>query len=120
MRSHSESARPGCRREAPEMPEMRARSRSAREGRELGAAAARAAPLSSNDLPRRPPSHDDLPIPTADHDLRDIFESPMGTGASIEDAAVGSRKQVLSDAEALFRDEPERRRKPRGAEARLQ
>jgi hypothetical protein len=79
-----------------------------------------AATLSSHELARRPPSHDDLPIPTADHDLRDMFESPMGTGASIEEAAVGSRKQVLSDAEALFRDEPERRRKPRGAEARLQ
>ena len=77
-----------------------------------------AASLSSRDFGKRPPSHDDLPIPLPGRDLRDMFELPLGTGASIEKAAVSGQEPGVSDAEALFLEEPARRRKPKGAEAR--
>ena len=77
--------------------------------------------LSSRDFGKRPPSHDDLPIPQPGRDLRDMFELPLGTGASIEQSAVSGQKPEVSDAEALFKEDPAaRRRKPRGAEARAQ
>jgi hypothetical protein len=76
--------------------------------------------ITTADFIRRPPSGDDLPVPVAEHDLRDMFGAPMGSGASIEQAAVSGRKPAVSDAEALFQDEPARRRKPKGAEARAQ
>jgi hypothetical protein len=79
-----------------------------------------AAIASSHELARRPPSRDELPIPVADHDLRDVFDLPLGTGESIEKAAVSSSRPAVSDAEALFQDEPALKRKPRGAEARSQ
>jgi len=72
------------------------------------------------DLRRRPPSHDELPVPVGDHDLRDMFDLPMGTAEEIERSAVSGSKPVLTDAEALFRDEPARKRKAKGAEARSQ
>jgi hypothetical protein len=49
-----------------------------------------------------------------------MFELPLGTGASIEKSAVSGKRSGVSDAEALFHDEPARRRKPKGAEARAQ
>ena len=77
--------------------------------------------LSSRDFGKRPPSHDDLPIPQPGRDLRDMFELPLGTGASIEQSAVSGEKPEVSDAAALFKEDPAaRRRKPRGAEARAQ
>jgi hypothetical protein len=76
--------------------------------------------VSTQEFGKRPPSEDGLPVPVADRDLRDMFELPMGTGASIEQAAVSGRKPAVGDAEALFQDEPARRKKPKGAEARSQ
>ena len=73
---------------------------------------------SSRDLGRRPPSHDELPVSLADRDLRDVFELPTGTAAEIEHSAVAEQKTKLSDAEALFHEEPVRKKKMTGAEAR--
>jgi hypothetical protein len=78
-----------------------------------------AAMASSHELARRPPLDDELPAGSGGHDLRDLFASPMASAASIERAA-SSGKTAVSDAEALFRDDPATRRKPRGAEARAQ
>lgn len=78
-----------------------------------------AATLSSYEIPKRPPSHDDLPVAAGDHDLRSMFDLPMGTGESIERSAYGgSSSPKVGDAQALFQDEPKHKRKPRGAEAR--
>jgi len=80
-----------------------------------------AAMASSHELARRPPSNAEVSVHTADHDLRDIFASPLASAAAIERSAVStSQKPGLSDAEALFQDEPAPRRKPKGAEARAQ
>jgi hypothetical protein len=76
--------------------------------------------VSTQEFGKRPPSGEDLPVAVADRDLRDMFERPMGTGTSIEHEAVSGRKPAVSDAEALFQDEPARRKKPKGAEARAQ
>ena len=76
--------------------------------------------LSSRDFGKRPPSHDNLPVPAGDKDLRDLFDLPLGTAASIEKSAVSSKKPVVSDAEALFQEPTVRKKKPRGAEARAQ
>jgi hypothetical protein len=75
---------------------------------------------SSREFGKRPPSRDNLEVAPGDKDLRDLFELPLGTGASIEKSAVAEPKAVLSDAEALFHDSAPRRRKPMGAEARAQ
>jgi hypothetical protein len=74
----------------------------------------------TQDLGQRPGSHVDLPVASTGGDLRDLFDSPLGTGASIEHQAASDRAPVMSDAEALFHDEPVRKRKPKGAEARAQ
>jgi hypothetical protein len=80
-----------------------------------------AALITSQEFSSKPPSHDDLPISPGGRDLRDLFELPLGSGASIEQAAVSGRGPAVSDAEALFQDEPAaRRKKPKGAEARAQ
>ncbi len=76
--------------------------------------------ITTAEFGKRPPSSEDLPVPVAEHDLRDMFGLPMGSGATIEQAAVSGRKPAVSDAEALFHDEPARKRKPKGAEARAQ
>ncbi|MFO0890083.1 MAG: hypothetical protein U0790_13205 [Isosphaeraceae bacterium] len=73
--------------------------------------------LTSADLARRP-SHDDLPVPVGDHDLREMFDLPTGTAEEIERSAVPGKAAPLSDAAALFQDDPAGRRKPKGAEAR--
>jgi hypothetical protein len=79
-----------------------------------------AATASSYELGKRPPSQDDLPLPVGGGggDLRDLFELPLGTGTSIEKAAASTRGAAVSDAEALFQDDPALRRKKTGAEAR--
>jgi hypothetical protein len=69
---------------------------------------------------RRPTSADGLPIPTGELDLRARFGAPMGTSASVEKSAAAGAASVLSDAEALFQDQPLRKRKLTGAEARAQ
>ena len=75
---------------------------------------------SSRDLGKRPPSHDNLPVPAGDKDLRDLFNLPLETAASIEKSAVSSQKPVVSDAEALFQEPTVRKKKAKGAEARAQ
>jgi hypothetical protein len=75
---------------------------------------------SSRDFGRRPPSADDLPTSLADRDLRDVFDLPTGTSAQVEQSAVAERKAKLSDAEALFHEQPARRKKLSTAEARAQ
>jgi len=77
-------------------------------------------PVGNQNLRKRPPSHDNLPVPVGDQDLRDLFDLPMGTAASIEKSAVSSPKPVVSDAEALFQEPTVRKRKTTGAEARAQ
>jgi len=79
-----------------------------------------AASLTSKDFGNRPPSHDDLPVRPGGHDLRELFDLPLGTAEDVERSAVSGSKPVLNDAEALFKDEPARKRKVRGAEARAQ
>jgi phage FluMu protein Com len=76
--------------------------------------------ISTRDFGKRPLSHDNLPIPIGNQDLRDMFDLPMGTAASIEKSAVSGLKPVVSDAEALFHEDPVRKRKLKGAEARAQ
>jgi len=76
--------------------------------------------VSSRDFGKRPPSHDNLPVPAGDKDLRDLFDLPLGTAASIEKSAVESKKPVVSDAEALFQEPSVRKKKSTGAEARAQ
>ena len=73
---------------------------------------------SSRDLGRRPPSHPELPVLLADRDLRDVFDLPTGTAAEIEHSAVAERKPTVSDAEALFHEEPVRKKKQRGRKLR--
>jgi hypothetical protein len=79
-----------------------------------------AATASSYEIRKLPPNLDDLPLPSGGGggDLRDLFELPMGTGASIEKSAASTRSAAVSDAEALFQDDPDLRRKKTGAEAR--
>lgn len=77
-----------------------------------------AASLTSRDFGKRPPSHDDLPIRAGDHDLREMFDLPLGTAEQIERSAASDGRSLVSDAEALFRDDPVRKKKPKGAEAR--
>ena len=78
-----------------------------------------AAMASSHDLSRRPPDRDELPLPVADRDLREMFDQPLATGSSIEQSAATSGP-ALTDAEALFREPPARKRKVEKAEARSQ
>ncbi|OJW19827.1 MAG: hypothetical protein BGO49_14000 [Planctomycetales bacterium 71-10] len=63
------------------------------------------------------PNLDDLPSPRAEGDLREAFDLPLL--ASDAEKSVGGAPAVVSDAGALFRDEPRRKRKPTGAEARM-
>ena len=77
-------------------------------------------PFTSREFGKRPPSHDNLPVPVGDQDLRDLFDLPLGTAASIERSAVSSKKPVVSDAEALFQEPTVRKKKSTGAEARAQ
>jgi len=63
---------------------------------------------------------DELPLAAAEHDLRDMFASPLSSAASMEKSAVATGTAGIGDAEALFRDDPITRRRPKGAEARAQ
>jgi len=79
-----------------------------------------AAMASTHELARRPPGKDELPLPAGDRDLRDMFDSPLSSAAAMERETASVGVPGLSDAEALFKDEPVRKRKPKGAEARAQ
>ena len=67
--------------------------------------------------PSLPPLVDDLPAPRAEGDLREAFDLPL-LASEAERSIGGTSKAAVSDAAALFQDQPRRRRKPVGAEAR--
>ncbi len=71
--------------------------------------------MSSREFGKRPPSHDDLPVPVGERDLREMFDLPMGTAQSIEKSMVSGQKPVVSDAEALFQDDASARRRKKTA-----
>ncbi|WP_165249986.1 zinc-ribbon domain-containing protein [Paludisphaera soli] len=77
-----------------------------------------AANTSTYELPKGLPNLDDLPSPRAEGDLRDAFDLPMLAGEA--EKSVGSPPAAIGDAAALFKDEPRRKKKPVGAEARAQ
>jgi hypothetical protein len=69
---------------------------------------------------RRSSSLDDLPIPVAAGDLRETFDLPLMTEAAspVPGSPAGSGPKDVSDAEALFQDDPAPRRRVSAAEAR--
>jgi hypothetical protein len=77
------------------------------------------AAATSADMDKRPPSREDLPIPTSEGDLRDTFDLPLviggGREAERDDATIGSR---TADAASLFKDDGPSKRRPTTAEAR--
>jgi phage FluMu protein Com len=74
-----------------------------------------AAPASTHELPRRPPSVDDLPF--VEGDLRDTFELPLMSGREAERDQAAS-KPAIGDAAALFDDKGAPKRKTTAADAR--
>lgn len=64
------------------------------------------------------PVFDDLPMPRADGDLREAFDLPLMAGDAEKSIGGSPAATAVSDAAALFQDDPRHRRKPRGAEAR--
>lgn len=64
------------------------------------------------------PIFDDLPIPRADGDLREAFDLPLLAGEAEKSVGGSHASAAVSDAAALFQEEPRRRRRPHGAEAR--
>ncbi|WP_165072483.1 zinc ribbon domain-containing protein [Paludisphaera rhizosphaerae] len=64
------------------------------------------------------PVFDDLPVPRAEGDLREAFDLPLLAGEAEKSLGASPAAAAVSDAAALFQDEPRRRRKAHGAEAR--
>ena len=75
-----------------------------------------AAPTSF-DLPKRPPSVDDLPSATSEGDLRDTFDLPLLSGRDAEQGEAVSNPGT-ADAAGLFQDHGAARRRVTAAEAR--
>ncbi len=77
---------------------------------------------SSHQMPSRPTTPDDLPLPVAEGDLREAFDLPLADVRSLErtSAAASSAPapSAMGDAAALFQEEPRTRRRPSAAEAR--
>jgi hypothetical protein len=65
---------------------------------------------------KKPPSHDDLPVPVAEGDLRDTFDVPLGSGRDIERSAASGPQ--AADAAGLFADAGPSRKRQSAAEAR--
>ena len=76
-----------------------------------------AAPTSTYELPKRPPSRDDLPRTFVEGDLRDTFELPLGSGRQAEHGAAESQA-AIGDAASLFDDRAAPKRKTFAADAR--
>lgn len=69
-------------------------------------------------LPKRPPSPDDLPLPMADKDLRETFDLPLMSARDAERQGAAPAAAAVSDAASLFQDDPAPRRRPSAADAR--
>jgi phage FluMu protein Com len=76
-----------------------------------------AAPASTHEFPRRPPSVDDLPSAFVEGDLRETFELPLMSGREAERDQAAS-KPAIGDAAALFNDKGAPKRKTTAADAR--
>jgi phage FluMu protein Com len=78
-----------------------------------------AKPMSGFDIDKRPGTPEELPIPTAEGDLRETFDLPLvrGSGREAERGEVVSGPET-ADAAGLFRDSGPHKRKPTAAEAR--
>jgi phage FluMu protein Com len=76
-----------------------------------------ARPMSEIDIDKRPISPEELPIPTAEGDLRETFDLPLVGGREAERGEVVSGPET-ADAAGLFRDSGPHKRKPTAAEAR--
>lgn len=73
--------------------------------------------VSGFEIPKRPRELDELPLPTAEGDLRETFELPLMNARDAERSGA-SEGPATSDAAALFEDNPRSRRKLTAAEAR--
>jgi hypothetical protein len=76
-----------------------------------------ATPMSAYEMPKRPANLDDLPVPTAEGDLRETFDLPLVSGREAERGEVASDPRA-ADAAALFQDSGPAKRRQSGAEAR--
>jgi hypothetical protein len=76
-----------------------------------------AAPASTNELPKRPPSQDDLPKTFVEGDLRETFDLPLISGRQAEHEAADLQPEI-SDAASLFNDRGTPKRKTTAADAR--
>jgi phage FluMu protein Com len=76
-----------------------------------------ATPASTHELPRRPPSVDDLPRAFVEGDLRDTFELPLMSGREAERNQAASQP-AIGDAASLFDDRGAPKRKTTAADAR--
>jgi hypothetical protein len=75
------------------------------------------AALTLHDMERRPPSADELPVPSATGDLRETFNLPLVSGREAERGEVAS-SAAEADASTLFKDEGPSRRRQTAAEGR--
>ena len=75
-----------------------------------------AAPTSTYELPKRPPSQNDLPTLGVERDLRETFDLPLISGRQAEQGAAGP--PAVGDAAALFDDRAAPKKKVYAADAR--
>jgi hypothetical protein len=76
-----------------------------------------AAPASTHELPKRPPSNDDLSTTFVEGDLRETFDLPLISGRQAERSAAVPRPEI-GDAASLFDDRGAPKRKTTAADAR--
>jgi phage FluMu protein Com len=76
-----------------------------------------AAPASTHELPKRPPSQDDLPTTFVEGDLRETFDLPLISGREAERGAAVPQP-TIGDAASLFDDRGAPKRKTTAADAR--
>jgi hypothetical protein len=76
-----------------------------------------AAPTSTYEIPKRPPSLDDLPTSTVEGDLRETFDLPLISGRQAEREQAASQP-AIGDAASLFDDRGAPKRKTTAADAR--
>jgi hypothetical protein len=76
-----------------------------------------ATPMSGPEIEKGPSSPDELPIPTAEGDLRETFDLPLAGGRELERGQAVSRPET-ADAAGLFVESGPPKRRPSAAEAR--